>query len=219
MVACELAPGPLSPSSRKHCGKQSPMDDTAFVEVQEFREEVPEKKSKKNTSLNALERVRGIAWLVPLLYHGNTAEGPGESLAPTSVVEGSENRKEYLASPAVQNAAKKVYFPHLEDWILRCMTLRGCGKKLGKQQIGLLRRRWRYMDPTNCVMDSIKKLGCKPQGKPCLQIPPTGPWSTPALSVLTDIHIASAQSCGSFLYKFPKVAARAVARAKDLADS
>lgn len=219
MVACELAPGPLSPSSRKHCGKQSPMDDTAFVEVQEFREEVPEKKSKKNTSLNALERVRGIAWLVPLLYRGNTAEGPGESLAPDFCCGGKWKQEGVPGFPSCAECCQKGLFSSSRGLDFEMHDFERVWEETGKAADWTLRRCWRYMDPTNCVMDSIKKLGCKPQGKPCLQIPPTGPWRTPALSVLTDIHIASAQSCGSFLYKFPKVAARAVVRAKDLADS
>lgn len=111
---------------------------------------------------------------------------------------------EYLTSPAVQNAAKEIYFPHPEYWILTCMTS-GWGGETGKAADRTLRGHWRDMDSTNCVMNSIKKLSCKPQGTPCLQILPTGPWSTSVLSVLhTHTHIAPGLSCGWFFVRVPR---------------
>lgn len=155
-----------------------------------------------------MERVRGTAWLVPLLSQGNTAEGPREILAP-SLLEGGESMNKYVASPAEQNAAEEVYFPHPEYWILSCMASGGGEKKLGEQRTRLSEGTekiqilpvvsWTWS--RNLVASHVEYVACSS--------PQLAHGVSQCSLFFTHTHTSSAQSWDWFLYKFAMMVVRA----------
>lgn len=92
--------------------RQLPREEKAFVEIQVSSEDVPAYHWKEgNTSVNALERVRGtVCFTCIILSPRRHSSRPRDILAcDFSCGEKSEHVSEHLASLAVQGAGKEVH--------------------------------------------------------------------------------------------------------------